>query len=220
LTVGVGRPAPRGPRYTHRNGIILQPVLGLVDGATWAEALTAIGTIVIALGVVFTGMQVRDSRKARSAEIVRQLAEHWATKELIGARRRIASYQGDDSIDKLVLDLKGAKDQPLSKDYFVFTRYLNFWEQVGLEFRGHSGGQRVVDEMFGDLMMAAWHNTWEKVIPRVWEPKAGVGSAFAKMVQKIERKRKWRSRRRRLWRWLSTPYYDTQPPGGEISGAP
>jgi hypothetical protein len=195
-------------------------VFGDIDGASWAEALTGIGTILIASGVVFAGLQVRDARKARSAEIVRQLAELWAREDLIAARRWIASYQGAGSVDLLARDLKKAKDQPLSDEYFVFTRYLNFWEQVGMEFRNHSGGLRVVDEMFGDLIIAAWHNTWKQVIPKVWEDRADVGGAFGKIVWKIEQKRKWRRRRRKLWRWLSTSYYDTQPPGGWIPDAP
>jgi hypothetical protein len=195
-------------------------VLGDIDGASWAEALTGVGTILIAFGVVFAGIQVRDARRARTSEIVRQLAELWSDKDLIGARRCIASYQGAGSVDLLARDLKRAKDEPLSDEYFVFTRYLKFWEQVGMEFQDHAGGLRVVDEMFGDLIIAAWRNTWEKVIPLVWEPNADVGGAFAKIVRKIEHRRKWRRRRRRLWRLPSTPYYDKQPPGGWIPDAP
>ena len=105
-----------------------------------------------------------------------------------------------------------AKD-PLSDEYFLFTRYLNFWEEIGLEFCDHSGGLKIVDEMFGDLITAAWHDTWKQVIARVWGTRTTVGGGFRRIVEKIERKRTWRRRRRRLFSWLSTPYYDTDPPG-------
>lgn len=183
-----------------------------VDGANWAEVLTGFATLGIAMGVIFAGIQVRDGRKARAAEIVRELSEQWASAELIAARRFVASYQGDGSVDLLARDMKRVKDL-LSDEYFIFTRYFNFWEEIGLEFSDHSGGLRVVDEMFGDIITAAWHNTWKQVIPKVWGERTEVGGQFRKIVHKIERRRKWRRRRRKLTCWLWTPYYDTDPPG-------
>jgi hypothetical protein len=194
-------------------------VFASVDGANWAEVLTGFATVGIAIGVIFAGLQVRDGRKARAAEIVRELAQQWASPELIDSRRFIASYKGQESVELLIRDMKAQKDT-LSDEYLRFTRYLNFWEEIGLQFCDHSAGLRVVDKMFGDAITAAWYNTWKDVIPGVWDKKSQVGAAFGDLVEKIERNRKWRRRRRRMWRWFSTAYYDKTPPGGEIPDAP
>jgi hypothetical protein len=52
------------------------------------------------------------------------------------------------------------------------------------------------------------------VIPAVWGKDTDIGGSFSALVKKIRRRRRWLCRRRKVRKFLLTPYYDLMPPGG------
>ncbi|HWE67647.1 MAG TPA: hypothetical protein VG298_13490 [Acidimicrobiales bacterium] len=180
-------------------------MLGLVDGANWAEIFTGIGTVVVATSVIFAGIQLRDGRKARTAEIVRELAQRWESTEMVLCRKLISTHgTGDQSTDSLKNAVETAL-QSGSDDYYRYTQYLNFFEQIGLSFTDDAVGFKVVSKMFKGTIEANW-KSWRIVIPHVWGTGSGVGENFRLLAAKIERRRLRHQAWAPIRRFLSEPY--------------
>jgi hypothetical protein len=153
-------------------------------GATWTEVIIAAGALLTGIGLVITAVQVRDSRRARTVEIVRLLAERWDSDELVKARRLIArqpSFQGlKDSV-------KDASVQ-FSKDYYCYTGYLNFFEQVGASFNNDRSALVVVHDLLGSAIIDSWV-VWDEVLSFVWPDQPTVGENFRQLADHIEKLR-------------------------------
>jgi hypothetical protein len=66
----------------------------------WAEQVTAIATVVLALGVfgavtaaVFAAQQVREERRTRQAQMAAEFFRRWNEESLVEARRMIAGFR-------------------------------------------------------------------------------------------------------------------------------
>jgi len=184
-------------------------------GPNWAEIVTGVGTIIIAAGVFFTGWQVWDSRKARTTEIARLLAERWESPELVKARKLIEGTvppNADEAahlraVEQLKENVKAAKDgteaDPGPSDHFyLYTHFINFFEQLGVSFKKNRHGTRVVDELLGSTV-TDWWATWKQVIPHVWGERSRVGENFGLLADAIARRRRPRAS---LWSRLGTPF--------------
>jgi hypothetical protein len=176
------------------------------DAATWAAVVLAAFTGVIATGVVFAWIQLRDSHRTRDAEIVQHLMGQWDSPRMIEARRLIASYRGPSAVEHMTADFIGARSRQTG-DYFLFTYHLNFWEQVGIAYGDNRDTLRLIDTIFGDELWRAWAN-WQPVLVGAYGPRAFVGSKFEATFGKLQKRAKWKLRRRDLRLWLLTPYYN------------
>jgi hypothetical protein len=123
-------------------------------GAPWADAVTAIFTIVIASGVALAWLQLRAARRARDAQIIQQLMEQWDSPRMIEARRLIASSTGPSAVQRMADDFKNARTTQTG-NYFLFTYNLNFWEQLGLSYGDDRPTLHLINAMFGDLIWSA-----------------------------------------------------------------
>jgi len=183
-------------------------------GAPWPETITAVFTVVVAGGVVFAGLQILDSRKTRSAEIVQQLTSLWDSKRMIKARKLIATYAttgagAETEVRRMAEDF-GKSQVAQSDSYFLFTYHLNFWEQVGIAYGDNRATLNLVDTIFGDQLWRAWAN-WRPVLELLYGTDSYVGAKFRSTFKRLQRKAKWKLRRRELRLWLLTPYYDSPP---------
>jgi hypothetical protein len=179
-------------------------MLGLIYGANWAEILTAAGTLLIGSGVIFAGIQVRDTRLNRFAEIARELVQQWDSPTLVRSRMLIKSHgpRGKEALEKLKVAFKAAEADQTTSAYYLYTRYLNFFERVGVAFKDDRRGLAVVDQLFGGSVMDAWE-TWHEVIDYTWGPDTTMGANFGILANlledrraKAEARQRWRSARR------------------------
>ena len=153
---------------------ILVPLLGIDwGGADWAEILIAAGTFGIASGVVFAAKQLGDTRRTRTVEIARLLAETWDSDELVEARRLVRSHATSESLQ---LAVESAAHLG-TKDYYEYTRMLNFFEQVGVSFNENREALIIVNNMIGTAIISAWA-TWMPVIEHVWPDQPTIGENF------------------------------------------
>jgi hypothetical protein len=181
-------------------------MIGEVDGANWAEALTGIGTILIAFGVVFAGIQVRDTRKARSAEIARELAEQWESPRMEEARKLVNGHgSGPGSTERLRDAITEARKAG-SDEFYVYARWLNFFEQLGISFRRHSQAIGIVEEMYSETITTGWA-TWQIVVASAWGSKSNVGKNFGLLAEKIQKRQQHRRQWLRFHRFFTDPMW-------------
>lgn len=160
-------------------------------------------TIIIAGGVGLAWLQLRDTRNIRDAEIVRELTAAWDSERMIEARKLVGSFPSSEAMAQAYQ----AAQKSQSSNYFLFTYHLNFWEQVGIAYGSNRSTLKLVDTIFGDQLWRAWAN-WHPVLAIVYGPDAFIGAKFQATFRKLQRNAKWKLRRREVWLWLVTPYYD------------
>ena len=75
----------------------------------WAEEVTAIATVVLAVGAVaaigaavFAGQQVREARIGRQAEVAADFFRRWSDDPMVATRRLVASYGSPEIVARRV----------------------------------------------------------------------------------------------------------------------
>jgi hypothetical protein len=123
----------------------------------WAEEVTAVATVVLAVGAVaaigaavFAGQQVREARIGRQAEVAADFFRRWSDDALVESRRLVASYGSPESLRDAFLRHIEANDV----EAYVLFRELDYFEQLGA-MEQHGGfdfglvetllGQKLVD---------------------------------------------------------------------------
>jgi hypothetical protein len=123
----------------------------------WAEEVTAIATVVLAIGAVaaigaavFAGQQVREARIGRQAEVAADFFRRWSEDPMVETRRLVASYGTPESLRDGFLRHVDANDV----EAYVLFRELDYFEQLGA-MEQHGGfdfglvetllGQKLVD---------------------------------------------------------------------------
>jgi hypothetical protein len=99
----------------------------------WAEEVTAIATVVLAVGAVgaigaavFAGQQVREARIGRQAEVAADFFRRWSDGPMAESRRLVASYGSSDNLRDALLRHIAANDI----EAFVLFRELDYFEQL------------------------------------------------------------------------------------------
>jgi len=123
----------------------------------WAEEVTVIATVVLAVGAVaaigaavFAGQQVREARIGRQAEVAADFFRRWSDGPMIESRRLVSSYGSPDNLRDAFMRHIDANDV----EAFVLFRELDYFEQLGA-MEQHGGfdfglietllGQKLVD---------------------------------------------------------------------------
>jgi hypothetical protein len=150
-------------------------------GSSWTDIIIAAGAMLTGIGLVITAVQLFDARRARTVEIVRLLTERWDSDDMIRSRRLI-SKQG--SLEEMKESVKVAAES-VSKDYYCYSRYLDFFEQIGASFNDDPRGLRVVYTMLGSSIEIAW-KVWAEVIPYVWPGQSTVGANFQELAAHMD----------------------------------
>jgi hypothetical protein len=122
----------------------------------WAEEVTAIATVVLAVGAVaaigaavFAGQQVREARIGRQAEVAADFFRRWSDGPMIESRRLVASYATPDDLRDALLRHVDANDV----EAFVLFRELDYFEQLGAmeEHGGFDFG--LIDTLLGPKLV-------------------------------------------------------------------
>src|SRR5271170_3202878 len=167
------------------SALVLLSATANANNPNWAEKLLGISSAIAAIGVFYAAIQVFDSRKARRAAVAAELAAAWAKPAMEKARRLVNSHATTDDLKAAVLAAKSdAVVNSRRSEWSAYTRYLNFFEQIGLEFHSHRLSLRVVDRALGNTIIHAWE-TWRQVIPEVWGPDTQVGAEFQILALKL-----------------------------------
>src|ERR1700733_4663062 len=100
----------------------------------WAEEVTAIATAVSAIGllsaigaVVFAGIQTREARIGRQAEVAVDFFRRWNEDSLVESRRLVAQFETPEALRDALM--RFITDNAL--EAYVLYRELDYFEQLG-----------------------------------------------------------------------------------------
>jgi hypothetical protein len=161
---------------------------------------TAIFTGIIAAGAGIALIQLRDARRSRNAATASAIAQRWDSDELIAARKQIlkivGGFQPEEAIQRLTAAVMETKQTQGENAYYVYSRYLNFFEEIGVTCR-HRSAIKMVEAVLGTTIQDNWR-MWRVVIGQVWGEQSKVCENFGRLAYKLERRgarRTWREAR-------------------------
>ena len=153
----------------------------------WAEQVTAIATLVLAIGAVgaigaaiFAGQQVREARIGRQAEVAADFFRRWSDDDMVETRRLVASYSSADALRDALLRHVAANDT----EAYVLFRELDYFEQLGA-MEQHGGFDfELVRLLLGRRLVDRWE-LWRPSIDALGGPQ--VYPLFDRLARKMER---------------------------------
>jgi hypothetical protein len=151
----------------------------------WAEQMTAIATVVLAVGAVaaigaaiFAGQQVREARIGREAEVAAEFFRRWSDDPMIETRRMVASYGSPEDLRDALLRHVAANDV----EAYVLFRELDYFEQLGaMEYKG-GFDFALIQAVLGRRLVDRWE-LWEPSIEALGG--AAVYPMFTRLTQKM-----------------------------------
>jgi hypothetical protein len=156
----------------------------------WAEVVTAIGTAVVALGVIAATVgafmakrAVDEDSKGRHAQIAMDLGRRWDSPETASIKQLTKKW------DPLELRLYWEiKNHSNSDEYYELERFANFFEELGVLNKLKILKLDWIDETLGSAVLDYWE-MWRSAIKleqKTW-PKAYEN--WTSLAQKIEARR-------------------------------
>jgi hypothetical protein len=152
----------------------------------WAEQVTAVATVVLAIGAVgaigaaiFAGQQVREARIGRQAEVAADFFRRWSDDDMVETRRLVASYTSPDALRDALLRHVAANDT----EAYVLFRELDYFEQLGA-MEQHGGFDfELVRLLLGRRLIDRWE-LWRPSIDAWGGPQ--VYPLFDHLARKME----------------------------------
>ncbi len=125
----------------------------------WAEQVTAIATAVSAVGllsaigaVIFAGVQTREARIGRQAQMAVEFFRRWDEDPLIETRHLVAQFETKEDLRDALL--RYVADN--SREAFVLYRELDFFEQLGA-LEQHGGFDfEMIKTLLGHRLIDRW----------------------------------------------------------------
>jgi hypothetical protein len=153
----------------------------------WAEEVTAIATVVLAVGAVgaigaavFAGQQVREARIGRQAEVAAEFFRRWSDDDMVATRRLVASYRTPEALRDALLGHLAANDV----EAYILFREPDYFEQLGA-MEQHGGFDfELVRLLLGRRLIDRWE-LWRPSIDALGGP--SVYPMFERLVRKMER---------------------------------
>jgi hypothetical protein len=152
----------------------------------WAEQVTAIATVVLAVGVfgaiaaaVVAGQQVREARIGRQTEIASDFFQRWNDDAMIETRRLVASYESPEALrDGLLRHLHDNDTEA-----YVLLREPDYFEQLGAleEYGGFDF--ELIRSLLGRRLIDRWQR-WEPSVTALGGE--NVYPLFEQLVRKME----------------------------------
>jgi hypothetical protein len=152
----------------------------------WAEQVTAIATVVLAVGAlsaigaaVFAGQQVREARIGRQAEVAADFFRRWSDDDMVETRRLVASYRTPEALRDALLRHIAANDT----EAYVLFRELDYFEQLGaMELHGGFDFE-LIKTLLGRRLVDRWE-LWRPSIDALGG--AAVYPLFERLARKME----------------------------------
>ena len=188
--------------------VVVHVVQGSGGGPNWAEIVTAIGTAIIAIGVIVALVQVQEARHSRHAAIAVETAKTWSEPELIEARLVLAKIP-QEALCEFVMTLLDRKHP----HYFVVIREPLFFEWLGALEQSRWIETSWIDKTLGTSILDCWEK-WEDTVAEFQrrqesdQPFCNFKLLAAKIARKRDPKLRWlplklRNGWRRFRAWLS-----------------
>lgn len=163
-----------------------QQFIYMNTGPNWAEIVTAIGTAVVALGLLGAAIQVRESRRSRYASIAVDIAKTWGKADLTEARGILAGITAEN----LSVEFERLRSEtPRPDRYFVLLREPNFFEWLGVLQRFGWIGCDWIEETVGEVLLESWEK-WEITIDRMHaiEPTSALFDNFRDLAAVLDKR--------------------------------
>jgi hypothetical protein len=130
----------------------------------WAEQVTAIATAVSAIGllsaigaVIYAGVQTREARIGRQAQMAVEFFRRWDEDQLVEARRLVAQFETKEALRDAMV--RFIADNAI--EAYVLYRELDYFEQLGaLEVHGGFDFE-MVKTLLGRRLIDRWE---------LWQP--------------------------------------------------
>jgi hypothetical protein len=153
----------------------------------WAEQVTAIFTAIGSIGLlstlglaIFAGLQVRESQRARHAQIAAEFLRRWDEDDLVETRRLVAQFASGG-------ELAAAFEEYIrtnAASAYVLYRELDYFEQLGALEQVGAFHFDLITLLLGRRLVERW---------QLWKPSIdamggdAVYPMFAALVAKTER---------------------------------
>jgi hypothetical protein len=160
------------------------------------QAVTAWATWAIAGGVLVAIWAALDARKTHRGETAKELSRRFSSREIVQARRLIDRYP---SQAELLSAVEYAVTN-LTYDFYIFSRYLSFFEELGVVCQHTRWSISVVETTLGSTIRSNWQ-LWQPIVEQVWHDQPDAWKNFRWLAQKLER----RKQRRQEWKALGEP---------------
>jgi hypothetical protein len=147
----------------------------------WSAILTSVGAIVAGVGVVFVWQSVRESERARFAQMATEFSRRWGEEALVEVRRKTRDYS---TVDQLAVAFKAYRDSNAA-EYYLLLRELDFFEDLGAAERIKSVSPEFVDLTLGTTVVDRWE-MWEPAITLVWDGDPYAYNQFRELARRIK----------------------------------
>jgi hypothetical protein len=131
------------------------------QGTDWPAWLTAGGTLILILGVLFAARQLRETKVARITGAAAEVSRRWDGRELIRARHAIDAYKDENALRDAVMNAIKGVDKDTNLD--LLLREPNFFDDLGAqEFMGGITLQWIEFTM-REIVLDRW-NLWAPTV--------------------------------------------------------
>jgi hypothetical protein len=150
----------------------------------WAEQVTAIATVVSAVGwlsavgaALFAAQQVREARHTRQAQVGADFVRRWDEAPLVETRRLVAGFGTREELRAAFLHYVETN----APEAYVLFRELDYYEQLGALERVGAVNFELVRLLLGRRLIERWE-MWEPSIDALGE---NVYPMFEALVAKM-----------------------------------
>jgi hypothetical protein len=152
----------------------------------WAEQVTAISTAIGSIGLlstlglaIFAGLQVRESQRARHAQIAAEFLRRWDEDDLVEARQLVAQFETGEELAAVFQEYIRTN----SRSAYVLYRELDYFEQLGALEKVGAFHFDLITLLQGQRLIDRW---------KLWKPSIDAMGGdetyplFAALVAKVE----------------------------------
>lgn len=151
----------------------------------WAEQVTAIATAVSAIGllsaigaVIYAGVQTREARIGRQAEMAAEFFRRWSEAPLVETRRLVAQFESKEALRDALMKFIDEN----SIEAYVLYRELDYFEQLGA-LEAHGGFDfELIKTLLGQRLIDRWE-MWQPSIEAIGG--TSVYPMFERLVTKM-----------------------------------
>jgi hypothetical protein len=124
---------------------------------------TIVTTVSIAIGVVFTLLELRHLAKTRRTEIIMKIYDRFSSKEIVEAMNKVGSAK-----------FEGLDDYRKKYGFTEITEVAVLFEGLGVLLEQNLIDIKMVDRLFGPTLKALW----ERVQPVLYAMRKGLNEPF------------------------------------------
>ena len=133
-------------------------------GPNWAEIVTGVSTAVLAVGVPFALLAVREAAKTREVAAAAALSERWDSPALREARRLAGGFRSREALRDAYLAAR--KDR--TTNFYSFLTELDFFEDLGTLARLRGVSAQWIELRMRSSVLNRW-DLWEMTIMAIRE---------------------------------------------------